>query len=86
MHSIAWFIDTVPVAQVVLQIVDGSGEMGQAVRELQLPPGFATRVPMGSDCIGLYAQYQEMLLTTTKQLNSVAKSTDFGDVESKYLQ
>ena len=74
-------IDCLAVAQRVVEAVDGTGVAGAAIARLNLPMGYAIRLPMGSDCGALYGQYQQVVDETLKQMDEVCKSTDFDDTE-----
>lgn len=64
-----------------MEAVDGKGITGAAIARLNLPMGYAIRLPMGSDCRALYGQYAKLVDETLKQMNEVCKSTDFEDTE-----
>ena len=72
------------MAQRVVEAVDGTGITGEAIARLNVPPGYAIRLPMGSDASALYDQYKALLSETTKQMADVSKTTDFEGVTSKY--
>lgn len=68
-----------------MEAVDGTGITGAAIAKLDLPIGYAIRLPMGSDCGVLYAGFKKLVLETTSKMDEVCKSTDFEDAaESKY--
>ena len=76
---------TIPlVAQRVVEAVDGTGITGAAIARSDIPMGYATRLPMGSDCGTLYGQYTKVILDTVKNMEEVCQSTDFEGEKSMF--
>ena len=68
------------VAQRVVEAVDGTGVTGAALVRLEMPLGYAIRIPIGRDAGALYGQHIKVLSDTLKNMEEVYKSTDLDGI------